>query len=510
MEMGSQRYMQFSSGAQPFGVLIGMARNPQINNNFFFSNTDFVSAIPRTEFPNGVGERYLAASAMNIGSNFTMAAAKTDPRHPGFIMNSMDQMLSDPNFEMEIGQGITASRLSVEQAGENAARYLAPEVITPEVGYYQTADNQQSFESAYDNVMLGRAEEALFEGDQMAATAFFDSKVQEYQNSSDKQTSAGSFQKEGMLRSVKTAETFRDFFQMKAEMTNQNLSQMPTTESLVQNCHSNSPSGENLHGVYQRAMPQEDISFYGMTPPVYNFDFCDSYVHSEGNFLIQNRPVRTQLKSIVDDSTEMANGLDQIIQELQGRDIRVEDIAEILNNNEAWKKLAGRAKGYKECKEKNCFEAAEKTFGKMVDYPGASRHRPQYRKEFHALLKSIRENKSMPGASSGLLASLRENLAKAKEKDGQTLGGKLANGLSSVSEDELKNSKDSIRSPASQGSRAVYTGKKFPRGGGYYRGEDGVLRGPSGRPVQGYAGQPDTSIWEIISRRYMIKMKDEL
>jgi hypothetical protein len=517
LSLGSERFVDFTQGAADYPVLVGMGHNPRISSNMFFTDRGFVADMRNYPFPNGSGEKYFAANMMNFQGNYVMAGAKTDPRSPAFIMNSMDTLLADPQAEIELMEGIQASKLGAAQAGENAKRYIASEIIEPNPGYYQSADNQQAFESAYDNVLLGRAEESLFKGDEVQSTEYFKQQLEEYKNQSNKQESAHGFQKEALLRQKKTAEKFRDFFEMKAMISQQNLDTMPTKGSLVNGCQQNTPEGENQVAVYQAAMPPEESSFYGFQPPSYPFDFCDQYVHNEEAFLIQNQPVHGQLQTLVEDSTQMAQGLDEIAQELSNRDMTLEEIANLMSSNEAWQTLSNRAKAYKECEKVKCLDPAEKALGKMVNFPGAERHRSDVANEMRNLLISVAESGNMPESNKSILAKLsKEASVKLKKlvqfrEGSQQAAGRRQQGSESI----LGNEEDSSRGPASSrgglnSGKQHYTGKKYPRGGGYFRGEDGVLRGPSGLPVQGYANKPEKSLWDIISRRYMIKMKDEL
>lgn len=511
LKIGSERFQDFTTGAHDYGVLVGMGHDPNISSNHFFTDQGFVSGIAAHPFPEGAGQKYFVSNMMNFEANYVMAAAKTEPRSPAFIMNSMDNLLTNPQAEIELSEGLTASKLSVAQAGENAARYIVPEIITPEVGYYQTADNQQSFESAYENVLLGQAEEALFKGDESQAIEYFDGKLKAFKDSSDKQAEAGGYQKDALMRSKKTAETFRDFFEMKAQISEQNLNLMPTKGSLLNNCQSNTPQGENQLAVYNSSMPRDEIEFYNFQPPSYAFDFCEQYVHNEESFLIRNLPVHGQLQNLVDDSTQMAEGLGEISDKLSDQSLSIEDIASTLANNEAWKKLSGRAKAYKECGKVDCLDAALNTFKSVVDYPGARKHHDPLRREIRATLDGIIKARSMPNSlsqnqnNSGLAKLLREKSKELKKEIGGTKKeSALKGGL--VSSAELMR-KSLRRGPAStkEYRNVNYKGKRFPRGGGYFRGEDEVLRGPSGLPVQGYENSPNSDLFRIISRRYMIK-----
>lgn len=513
LQFGSERFVDFTQGAADYPVLVGMGHNPRINSNMFFTDRGFVADMRNYPFPNGSGEKYFVANMMNFQGNYVMAGAKTDPRSPAFIMNSMDELLANPQAEIELIEGVQASKLGAAQAGENAKRYIAAEIIEPNPGYYQSADNQQAFESAYDNVLLGRAEESLFKGDEIQSSDYFKQQLEEYKNQSNKQETAHGYQKNALLRQKKTAEKFRDFFQMKAMISQQNLDSMPTKGSLVSGCQSNTPQGEDLMAVYNASMPPEEISFYEFQPPSYPFDFCEQYVHNEESYLIQNLPVHDQLNTLVEDSTQMAQGLDEISQELSQRDLSLEEIANLLSSNEAWQTLSARAQAYKECEKVKCLDPAEKALGKMVNFPGAERHRSSLANEMRSLIQSVVKSGSMPESNQNFLSKLKEKGSVKLKKLVRHQGGEKKDGTPKENRlDELLEREQNKRNPASVYSenKQHYTGKRYPRGGGYFRGEDGVLRGPSGLPVQGYANKPETSLWEIISRRYHIKMKDEL
>lgn len=517
LELGSQRFQEYSAGTPDYATMVGMGHDPRISSNFYFSDQGFVRAMRTYPFPEGAGHRAWVANMMNFQSNFVMAGAKTDPRSVGFISNSMGRLLSDPQAEVELIEGINASRLDAEQAGDNAKRYIAAEIVTPTPGYFQTADNEQAFNSAYDNLLLGRAEEALYRGDEISGQAYFTRRAIDYQNTDEKQFSAGNFQRDALLRSKKTAETFRDFFQMKAGISQRNLSLMPTSESLVGGCKTNTPSNEDQYDVFNRGIPQEEISFYNFRPPNYNFDFCDEYVASEQEYLIKNQPVHGQLDKLVQDSTQMAEGLNKMAQDLSNKNLTTAEIANILNTNSAWKTLSERAKAYKECEKKDCLSKAEKALLKMVEYPGAENHRSEEANEIRRTLLQVIENKSLGSNSLPKIAlSANPNQGKVENPFGLKLDKhKLGkNGLDNdkaKAPDENNESKDNepeIKVIDGQKYMA-YHGKRYPRANGYFRGEDGILRNPFGFPVTEFVHPKHLNIFSIISRRYQLKFYEE-
>ncbi len=511
--MGSERFSTFMKGTAPYSTLVDLGKNNSVTNNLPFTDTDYVKAIADFPFPNGTGQKYEVANMMNFEGNYNWAAAKTDPRSSAFIMNSMDRLASNPNAEMELAQGLTASKLDAAQAGDLSAKYIASEIITPNVGHYQTADNQESFESAYDNVLLGQAEQALFKGDEASSITFFNNKLAAFKNNEDKQNTAGNFQKDGMLRTKKTAETFRDFFQLKSTISQQNLSAMPTEASLISGCQANSPRGSNLNAIYSVSMPTGEAQFYNLPAPSYNFDFCEQYIHNESSFLIENEPVRDQLETIIQDSDDMAEGLDEISTKLSKQGLEVDEIAGVLSNSDAWKALTERAEAYRQCEKKNCLETAEKTLGSMVRYPGFERHQPQTRKEIQSILNTIKETGSMPGQTANLIQKYAankpalENSKRSNNKKKKRRKRRFkSNSLSLGPEDNVSSQESGIASQSLSGLSDSYK-KRTYSDSIYYRDESGVLRGPSGKAIQGYHGPKDKNLFDIISRRYLIEVQ---
>ncbi len=510
LDQGSERFTEFMEGTSPYATLVDIGKNSSVNSNLLFTDTGYVGAIAAFPFPNGTGQKYEVANMMNFQGNYNWAAAKTDPRSSAFIINSMDRLSTNPQAEIELVQGITESKLNASQAGELANKYIASEIITPNVGYYQTADNQESFESAYDNVMLGQAEEALFKGDEASSLEYFNNKQAEFKNNTDKQNSAGSFQKDGLMRSKNTAETFRDFFQLKSMVSQQNLAAMPTESSLLNNCQNNTPKGANQNAVYNASMPADEISFYNLTPPSYPFDFCEQYMHMERSFLIQNEPVRGQLETLISDSDQMASGLNEISEKLSDQSLEVEQIANVLSTNPAWKTLTERAKAYKECEKKDCLKKAEAVFSSMVRYPGFEKHQSQSRREIQSVLTNIKQTGSMPGEARKIVDKIATQNPSLESKSGVSSGSKSKTrklkSMKAGPEDNAASEESGIASKSLSGLSDSYKKRSYTDSV-YYRDEEGVLRGPSGKPIQGNHSSKDKDLFEIISHRYLIQVQ---
>lgn len=527
LEGGSASFEEFRQGTSAYSVAVDMAHNPNVTKNTSFTDLRYIRELRKAEMPYGASERYAQAHMMNGSANFHWAAAKTDPRSPGFLINSMDTLVADPNADMRINDAINQSELSAAQAGDNAQKYIASQIIKPNTGYYQTADNQQAFESAYDNVLLGRAEEALFESDQSNAIAYYDSQKAAFQSSSDKQLEAGDYQKNALMRAKDTAETFSDFFSLKGSVSQNNLAKMPTTGSLVGGCQQNSPRGEDLFSVYNYVMPRDEIEFYQFSPPSYSFDFCEQYVMNNGSYLIQNQATHGKLGEIITDSAQMVAGLNDISQRLSNEALTVPEITKILNSNPAWNSLGERSKAWKECAKTNCLDAYENAIEGVVTYPGYEKYLDQDTLQVRRDVRQISETGRMISSLSGgakafgqAAMGLTTSVNFGNGSDGVGLNG--ANGKDIVNgkpnnhkgigltEGALENS--AFAAKLGQNNVFYKVGKNSAGSistGIYQRDENGVLRGPSGKPIQGYESKAEENLFKIISRRYLTKIMNE-
>jgi hypothetical protein len=127
----------------------------------------------------------------------------------------------------------------------------------------------------------------------------------------------------------------------------------------------------------------------------------------------------------------------------------------------------------------------------------------------------IKQSGKMPGEDSPFILALKEkksstNSLKRNGVNNLNSGDNTfakARGLNDPQDQsDLEDRRERDLASVKIGDDNVYRGKRSPRGGGYFRGEKGVLRGPSGKPVQGYAAPHNVDLFEIISRRYHIKM----
>lgn len=492
-----------------------MAMDPTFNSNIYFANQEMFAALsnPETNYVYGMGDKENMVVSTNFVANTTMAAAKTDPRGLEFIDQSLIKSVSNLSQESE-----GMAELEKMQLGDSTQRFMQAEVIEPNIGVFQTADNEQAFQSAYDNLMLGKAEQALYEGDRISATNQFESQAKAFQGDTDKQMNASEFQREGILRSKQTAETFRDFFSYKSDVTSNNLALMPTPESLLANCRRNTPSGEDLLGVYNVAISQSERDFYKLTPPNYsNIDFCESYIHHDEATLIKNLPVHEKLASINEHSLQMAAGLDEVSKTLSNQGLSNAELAAFLDKNAAWNELKGRQQAMEECEKKNCLSVLEAKLDSVVNYKGADQELAPEHKAARVTLSNVIANKKLTPELAGFGASKDFSNISAlsssssfdsssgnsfKGTSSSTLGKKL---LSSLGAGGPKGS-DSLSGPNSGVSAAdgayYKQGNSISGAGLFKRNESGVLVGPSGKPVMGHANPAHLDLFQIISSRY--------
>lgn len=507
-ESGSEMWQEAGYGRLGWNNLITISRSPKGGSNLLYSNYSYVkdAGVGLTDY--GGGDRYFQANAVNFMANYNQAAARTDPRSPGFVANSLPNVLSTYG---EGGSEEAMTTLQGAQKGDPKFRYIEAGLIAPSSGYYQTTDNQQAFSAAYDNIKLGEAEQALFEGDRISATSFLQDKSSSFASEADKQGAATEYQKQGILRNKDTAETFRDFFNYKGAVTGVNLNRMPTMEGLVGNCQVNATPNDDPLAAYNAIMPADEIALYNFKPPQYNFDFCETYVQTDQSFLLRNLPVHGQLSSIQNDSLEMAQGLDDVAKTLSRTDLSALELASYLNTNETWQKLGDRAKEWEECKKVDCLGAIKSKLDKIVNYPGSERDLDRSMREIRATTNAIIAGKELPdtlktqtsGVGSGSLAlSSSSPLVKA-----------LASGREAESDRGKKNLKDlkaklvdegtsQISSASGWNSNGAHLKQGLSKSALYTRGEDGVLRGRSGKPVLGFEAAAEANLFKIISSRY--------
>lgn len=524
LEGGSASFEEFRQGTPDYSVAVDMAKNPSVTKNTSFTDSQYVKDLSQAKMPLGASERYAQAHMMNGSANFHWAAAKADPRSPGFIINSLDTLVADPESEIRLYNDINQSELAAAQAGDNSRKYIAAQLIKPNTGYYQTADNQQSFESAYDNVLLGRAEESLFTSDQNNAIAYYSDKKANFENSGDKQSEASDYQKDALMRSKQTAETFSDFYSFKGSVSQNNLHKMPTTESLVGGCQQKSPRNEDLLAVYNYVMPQDEIEFYQFTPPQYSFDFCEQYVLNNASYLVQNQATRGKLGEIIEDSAQMVAGLNDISKKLSDQSLSVPQITQILNSNPAWVSLGERSQAWKECAKTDCLDAYEKAVSSLVTYPGYEKYLDESTLQFRNDVRQIQETGRMVSSLSDGVKSFKDaasQLHTSLNFGAPTLDQNAAGGAAGKAGKSTASLNHKGAAPPEGAQVGMIQGQQLGQGhvfyklgnsaaGGIYnRDEQGVLRGPSGKPIQGYEAKPEDNLFKIISRRYMSKIINE-
>lgn len=521
-QIGSDGFFTMTENTLPWSDSVRFARDPNQASNLIFSDQKMIEALadPESDYVFGMGSKEYITEAVNLSGNMTMAAAKTDPRNINYIDKSLVSSIEALSNEE---QGNMA-QLDKMQLGDSTKRFIEGQTIEPNIGSLQTVDNEQAFQSTYDNILLGRAEQALYEGDRIDATTHFVGKASDFEASSDKQALAADYQRDGILRSKQTAETFRDFFGYKSDVTSQNLSLMPTVPSLLQNCQANTKPSEDLLGAYNVAISDDERSFYDITPPSYgNVDFCESYIQMEQSSLIQNLPVHEKLAAIDEDSRQMAAGLDDVAQKLGQQGLSAAELSAVLANSSAWNQLKERQAAWSECAEKDCLAVLEAKVKKVIDYPGAdadlSLERRQVRENLAQMIANKRLVSSISGSGagrdyqtslstrggsdlsqnalgSGIGAGSGQSALEANSKRLQALKARGAIGDTTTEGQALalSNLNVNYQQGASRGGSLVFK-----------RDENGVLLGPSGKPVMGHENPAHLDIFQIISSRYQKK-----
>lgn len=518
-QLGSEGFVTMTENTFPWSDSVQIARDPSLNTNIFFADQAMLPALtdPDTNYIYGMADKEFIAESLNVSANMTMAAAKTDPRNVQYIDKSLVSSIEKLSSENPGDLG----NLSQKQLGDSAYRFIEGQSISPNIGTLQTADNEAAFQATFDNIMLGQAEEALYEGDRLNAVSHFTSKAESFKSSSDKQAQADSYQRDGILRSKQTAETFRDFFAYKSDVTATNLSAMPTVESLLGNCKSNTPRGEDLNGVFNKVISREELSFYEVKPPSYNIDYCESYVQTEQDSLLKNLPVHEKLGSIIDDSNRMATGLAGVAKKLGQEGLSTAELAQILANDPAWNELKARQEAFKECQEKNCLDELRAKVESVVDYPGADKEISPERLELRKNLALIIRDKRLPANIAGL-GSGRDFKSNGQSAFTSADFNRINSTLDGASGRAGKNLKDAKAKLVDEvdgvtKKNSAFTNNSYHLKGGegrkgrgvFYRDENGVLRGPSGKPIMFSLRPAHENIFQVISSRYQKKFFDQ-
>ncbi len=518
-QLGSDGFVTMTENTFPWSDSVQIARDPSLNTNILFVDQQMFPALsdPDTNYIYGMADKEFIAESLNVSANMTMAAAKTDPRNVQYIDKSLVSSIERLSSENPGDLG----NLSQKQLGDSTYRFIEGQSISPNIGTLQSTDNEAAFQATFDNIMLGQAEEALYEGDRLNAISHFNSQSDSFKDSSDKQAQADSYQRDGILRSKQTAETFRDFFAYKSDVTGANLAAMPTVESLLGNCKSNTPQGEDLNGVFNNVVSSEELSFYEIKPPSYNVDYCESYIQTEQDALLKNLPVHEKLGSIIDDSNRMASGLDGVARKLSQDGLTTAELAQILANDPTWNELGARQKAYKECAEKSCLEELKGKVESVINYPGAEKELSPERLEMRKNLALIIRDKRLPGSIAGL-GSGRDFKSSGQSTftsaDFNRNGPGSSSGVNGAKK-TLKDTKAQLVDEAQakvQGQSGL-TNNSYQLQGGegrrargvFYRDENGVLRGPSGKPIMFSLRPAHEDIFKVISSRYQKKFFDQ-
>jgi hypothetical protein len=521
---GSPLFREITFDTVPLSNRLQFSRQSGTHSNAYFSNVGLVRHLRNTPSVYGPGERHAQAAKENWVANMTMTSAHADPRSVEFVGQSLTKSIESGNYPITAHSVMDGndgnSDLGNMQYGNPNNRYMDGIKIEPAIGTVQTADNEQAFQSTYDNILLGRAEEALFTGDENQAKEYFADQARAYTEGANKQHMAKSYQRVGIDRMQQTAAKFRDFYQMKAQATDQNLNKMPTRDSLVSGCQKRSANVDR-NGVYNYIM-DPIFSTVSFATPSYSNDFCSDYVDGQLDYLVRNEPVRDKLDNIVKDSVKMSNGLGEIEKTLGNRAMSVGDIITYLSNNPTWKELGLRNKEWKECAKKKCLDEQERKIKAVLDYEGGLEGRDLASRELRQLAQTIIQSGRLPNDLKGPMSKFASaaaaakighlkgidkkralELQKKKLRKGQgTWNAGGINGARSFASREGSGGIFAANSALGEGTvimRAAGTGA---------RDSDGILRTPSGKPVPGYESPSHFDLFKIISIRYKKKFNN--
>lgn len=509
-QLGSSLFIDITRNTIPWDRSISFARDPSTNSNAYFANFPEADHWRNAASTFGPSERQQRALFVNAMANTTMTAAQTDPRSVEFVSQSLGTAINSGEYPLTGHSALEGQEgeidLSALQYGNSENRYIDGISLSPQLGYYQTVDNEQAFQSTYDNIQLGRAEEALFLQDETSAIEYFNQQLRLYEGESDKQVTSTNYQRDGILRSRETAATFRDFYRFKQEVSRLNLQSMPTSESLMSQCRSNASREIDRTGVYNYIM-EPVYSFYSFDAPVTDVDHCSLYVNDQQSFLIKNEPVQKKLSDIIADTERMSSGLDEIVEKLSDQSLSLAEISKYLNNNEVWKELGNRDVAWRECAASNCLDEKEKKIKKVLDYEGGLSGINQNTKELRNRISYIVSNGKLP-------QDIREAIVKIK---GFSDKQNIANLNASHSERKrgAKKSFDQLRKElhANQGDGNQISGRYIANSannnGSRYlnsrRDGNGTLRTKSGKVVPGFEAPAHHDLFKIISLRYRKK-----
>ncbi len=516
-QIGSDGFFTITENTFPWADSVQIARDPSLNTNLFFVDQEMFAALndPETNYINGMADKEYISESLNVSANMAWAGAKTDPRNVQYIdksvVSSIERLASEDPGDL--------GNLSQKQLGDSTYRFIEGQAISPNIGTLQTADNEAAFQATFDNIMLGEAEQALYEGDRLNAVSHFTDQSANFKNSEDKQASASSYQRDGLLRNKQTAETFRDFFAYKSDVSQANLGTMPTVGSLLGNCKSNTTSGEDLSGVFKKVVSSSELEFYGLKSPSYNIDYCESYVQTEQDSLIKNMPVHEKLAAIIDDSNRMASGLDGVAKKLGQEGLSAAELAQILSSDPAWNELIARQTAYEECKKKDCLAELKAKVESVIDYPGADKELSPERLELRKSLALIIRDKKLPselvGAGSGRdFKSVGGSSFSSSDLLNLKNGASQASGANRKLKDEKSKLVEGGDKKGGQGNQLTNNDYLLKGGDGvkakgiFYRDEEGVLRGPSGKPIMFSPRKAHENIFQVISSRYQKKFFD--
>lgn len=376
--------------------------------------------------------------------------------------------------------------------------------ITPVAGMTQTIDNEDALNVADANLEMDMAEVALYQRNESDAITAFNQGSADYKNDNDKQASANEFANLGTEQARLTATRIRDFHGAKAVALTDHLDTFTTSNSALENCRRKYEPYRDKHPVWNRAMapilPMVPNGFY--SPPKYTNDRCQEYIGWQKPYLFKNQHVVKEVNTIVNDSLDIVDGMGEVINTLNNRNLSVSQRSKAFSHP-IWRKIAAREKYLKKCKKNNCFQKKQNKLYPLTRYKGYLSHRKpillQHQNKFTAYMNGTElpkfsvVRKSSSAKSS--LAKLKEKLASVKRKSRKVVPN-------------LKSSLNNTVMGTDQISGTHAELKPYRRGGQGYvtRDKNGVLRNSSGKVIPGHEADKNLDLFEILSKRYLLKL----
>lgn len=315
----------------------------------------------------GPGQNQLQASLFDNMDHDCIVQAAADGRSTAFVSG-------DSPLEEYVQQAAEEGRdpnepLTLE--GDEEERNSPVRSITPVAGLSQTIDNEGALNVADANLEMDMAEHALFQRNEQEAIDVFNAGAESFTQSADKQAEAASFANIGTDQALQTAVRIRDFHGNKADALTDHLNEFTTRQTALANCRRTYDQYRDQHPVWDRAMakvlPMGPSGLY--QPPTYDGDRCEKYLQWQSPYMFKNQHVVKEVSTIVEDSIEIVDGMNEVIGVLDNRKLNEVDVSKAFKHP-VWKKVAARESFLEKCAKTSCFEKRQNKLYPLTRYKG--------------------------------------------------------------------------------------------------------------------------------------------